>query len=432
MIQWGVSMVVVSSIAGGIAYYKHVHARQRDEPMYQTVEEKNSVYVRFLLEAFDQTQKHYFAKPEEVNYIKLFELSIQKVASTDTQLADQTRASLAHYAYEQLMKQPEDKRKQFVVDVVSVALYNLQPIGRNGVLSHKQEVALRQNVSNIDVTKDLYKDLGVEKGAPAETVEKAFNEKKEVLAKATTSAAHEELKRITYAKNVLMDTANKKLYDEQQIEPTIHGMVLDTTLYVSISKISPTTLREFGLLLDKVSTTKDLSSIILDFRGNVGGSLDFLQYFLGIFIGRNQFAFDLLHQGEYQAQRTTLDKFQPLTRYKDVVIFIDGMTQSTAELTSAVFKRLHLATVIGTTSPGWGTVENTFPMTTIIDPNETYALFLVHSITLDENNNPIEGRGVVPDISVSSPTFKEEVTSTIRNKSLRNAVVEQIAKPAMQ
>jgi C-terminal processing protease CtpA/Prc len=71
-------------------------------------------------------------------------------------------------------------------------------------------------------------------------------------------------------------------------------------------------------------------------------------------------------------------------------------------------------------------------MTTIIDPNETYALFLVHSITLDENNNPIEGRGVVPDISVSSPTFKEEVTSTIRNKSLRNAVVEQIAKPAMQ
>jgi C-terminal processing protease CtpA/Prc len=400
--------------------------------VYQTKAEKDSLYIRFLMEGYDSTIEHYFAKTEEVDYLKLFELSIQKVAGTDVGLSERTRSGLAQYAYEQMMRQTEDKQKQFVLDVLSVALYNLQPAGRNGVLSKKQEVALRQNVSNIDTTKDLYKDIGVEKGASVEKVEQAYNEKKVILSKATTTEAKEELKKITYAKKVLTDTASKKLYDEQQIEPTVNGMVLDKTLYVSMSKISPTTLREFGLIVDRVSSTPGLNSLIFDFRGNIGGSLDFLQYFLGVFIGRNQFAFDLLHHGEYQAQRTSIDRFAPLARYKDIVILTDGMTQSTAELTAAVFKRLHLAKIVGTTTRGWGTVENTFPMKTVIDPTETYALFLVHSITLNENNDPIEGRGVAPDISITSPTYKKEITDGIINSSLRRAVLEYAAKQPLR
>jgi len=33
--------------------------------------------------------------------------------------------------------------------------------------------------------------------------------------------------------------------------------------------------------------------MIIDLRGNIGGDLDFPQAFLGLFIGPNQYAFDL-------------------------------------------------------------------------------------------------------------------------------------------
>ena len=109
-----------------------------------------------------------------------------------------------------------------------------------------------------------------------------------------------------------------------------------------------------------------------------------------------------------------------------MVILTDQMTQSTAEVTSAMFKRMKLATVVGTATRGWGTVENTFPLTTMIDEGEKYTLFLVYSLTLRDDNVPIEGRGVTPDIDIQNTSFKKELREVIRNSSLLQAVEEQI------
>ncbi len=391
--------------------------------------QEGDIYTQFVMEGYDSIKKNYWAKVDDDKYAAFFQLSLQKALNLPTPptLTSNTQEGVSKMVEQALSTLTSTTtKKQAAIDILTVVTYNLEPVGRNGVMSQKQEVALRQTVSNINPTEDLYKNIGVEKGVPVEEVEQAVKAKEEALAKIDTPEAKAELQKVTYAKKVLTSEYDKKMYDESQIEPTISGKILGTTLYLAISKISPTTLREFGIIVDRASTTPKLDSMVIDFRGNIGGSLDFLQYFLGAFIGDKQFAFDLFHQDEYQVQRTTIPIFEPLLRYKEKVILVDSMTQSTAELTAAVFKRLRLATVVGGTTRGWGTVENTFPLTTVIDPNEKYTLFLVHSLTLRDDNQPIEGKGVAPDIDVNDTNFGTKLRASLRNQSLIKAVEGQI------
>ena len=424
-------ILIILGVFGYSAYTKqHISNSINKEKalIYKTPEEKD-IYVRFIMESYDSINKNYWAKLSEDNLANLFQLSIQKVKNqTDLpEMATTSRSGVSKMVAKAIATATSSlAKKQIAVDTIILATTNLEPYGRNGLFSKKQETDLRQNVSNINPDTNLYKNLGVETGSPASVVEKAYKEKSAILAKATSTEAKDELKKITYANKVLTNEYNKKLYDENKIEPTVFSKILGNTLYLAISKISPTTLSEIGVILDKASTTPRLDSVIIDLRGNIGGALDFLQYFLGAFVGQNQFAFDLFHQGEYDAQRTTIEKFEPLNRYKDRAILTDNMTQSTAELTAATFKRLNMAKVIGSTTRGWGTVENTFPIETLIDENESYSLFLVRSITLRDDNVPIEGRGVTPDIDVKSSTFKEDLQKAFRNSSLIRAVEEQM------
>jgi C-terminal processing protease CtpA/Prc len=287
-------------------------------------------------------------------------------------------------------------------------------------------------VANIDTSKNLYQNLGLEKGATPEQVVKAYEKKDEELKKATTTEAKAKREEIAYVKKVLTNPQSKSLYDQAGIEPTIFTHKIGDTLYLYISKISPTTFGEFAYAIDSASSTKKLNSMIIDFRGNVGGSLDFLQNFLGLFVGPNQYAFDLFHQGDYQVQRTVQPKFPLLDRYKEIAIITDNMTQSTADLTAATFKRLHLAKVVGTNTRGWGTVENTYPVETVIDPNVKYTLLLVNSVTLRDDNQSIEGMGVDPNVRTTEKTWKSQLINVFNSTSLIEALKQTAGVPPLK
>lgn len=417
--------LLVVLVFAGIGYYKYSNPAVAPV-VYKTLEEAN-VFVRLDMEAYDIILKNYWSKMKDEDIATLFQLSIQKAqnSSTTPSLTTKDRAGVAKMISDAISAIPSDEeKKKFALNTLVIATYNLQPVNRNGILSSKEETAFRQNVSNINPEKDLYKDLGVEKGVSNDVVEQAYETKVAVLEKATTTEAKEELKKVVYAREVLTNQNSKALYDEKQIEPTVFKQVIGNTIYLSISKISPTTLQEFGIAVDNASTTARLDSMIIDFRGNIGGSLDFLKYFLGLFVGEKQYAFDLFHQGDYQVERTVLAKFDQLDRYKEIAILTDNMTQSTAELTTATFKRFNLAHVVGATTRGWGTIENTYPIETVIGEGEKYSLLLVNNITLRDDNQPIEGRGVDPDIDIKNPKWKSDLSKVFRNQSLIEAILK--------
>ncbi len=418
--------LVLVLAAGGFWYFNGKHLPTSTQA-YKTPEE-NDVYVRFGMEAYDSIRQNYWNDPKIYDLATIFKLSLEKAGAKAT-LATSTREGVATMLGKALAEATStEAKKNLIVNTILVATYNLEPAGRNGILSSAQEAELRQTVANVNPGKNLYQNLGLEKGASIEEVELAYAEKSKALKASTTPAAKAELEQITYAKKVLSNNDSKTLYDQNQIEPTVFVTKLDKTLYMYISKISPTTFIEFVKAIDNASTTPGLNSLILDFRGNVGGSLDFVQNFMGIFLGGNQYAFDLFHQNEWQVQRTVQPKFTLLDRYSEIAIITDGMTQSTAEVISAAFKRLHLGRTIGTHTRGWGTVENTYPLTTEIDPKTKYTLLLVNSITMRDDNQPIEGRGVDPDIDTADPKWKSKLPNFFHSTSLITALGNQATK----
>ena len=423
------------SFASGTKFLSSIVGSSTQQVSYKT-EEESDKFVRFDMEVYDRIKDSYWEKLDDDKLSELFLLSLAKAASTTADKIDlpsKNRTGVAVMLKEGIVGVNDEQKKKMTLDIANIALYNLQPAGRSGLLTQASETSLRNNEKNINPEKDLYKDLGLQKGAKKDEIKTAFEDRKAKLLALNTKEAKVELEKVDYARKVLTNDSSKSLYDEAKIEPTVFTRIIGgKTLYLHWNKVSPTTLQEFALGIINASTTPGLNSLIIDIRGNIGGTLDFAKYFMGLFLGQNQYAYDLFHQGDYKVERSMLSKLNELSRYKEIAILVDGNTQSTAELISSAFKRFHLAKIVGTTTRGWGTVENTFPIQTSIDANEKYTVFLVHSITLRDDNQPIEGRGVDPDIDTSKSSWQNKLPQHFSQPEMISALSNIEGKPPMK
>ncbi len=430
------ALILTASAGGGTYYYfykwKAAPQTQKITLEYKTPEEADQ-YVRFVMEAFDSIQKNYWQKASDADLANLFDLSVQKATNGTTTPAAKDRSGIATMLAGAFSKiSNDDDKRQLAVNTVIVALYNLAPAGRNQLLSTKQEKALRQEVANVNPSKDLYADVGAKQGDSKDVVEAAFKETKQKLEKATSTEAKQQLASAEYAHKVLAADDTKARYDQAKVEPTIFTHTLGATLYLYVEKMSPTTLDEFVAAIKASESNKDLDSAIIDLRGNIGGALDIAPYWIGFWMGLNQYTFDLFHQGDYTVERSPIGKLEGLDRFRDVAILTDNMTQSTAEVLSAALKKFHLAHTVGSNTRGWGTVENTFPLTNTVDASTTYTLLLVHSLTLRDDNQPIEGRGVDPDINIADKNWQSQLAAVFRSASLISVLKKEAAKPPLR
>ncbi len=199
----------------------------------------------------------------------------------------------------------------------------------------------------------------------------------------------------------------------------------DKVFWIHLKKFSPTTFDEMKRVAAKVPESSKADTLVFDLRDNVGGAIDGLPYFLGPFIGQGQYGHQYFHQGETEDFKTKTGWLPELVRYKKVVILINENAQSTAEAMAAVLKRYNVGVLVGRTSKGWGTVERVFPIKTQIADDEHHSLFLVHRLTLKDDNQPIEGRGVEPVISVDSKNWQEELYQYFPDQKVVE-IVEQI------
>ena len=92
---------------------------------------------------------------------------------------------------------------------------------------------------------------------------------------------------------------------------------------------------------------------------------------------------------------------------------------------AASMKKYRIGVVGGVPTKGWGSVERVFPLENQINPAEKYSIFLVHSITLRDDNQPIEGRGVEPDVNIKASDWEQQLLNYFRNQELIQ-VVKQV------
>ena len=353
-------------IAGAVCWFVF----GRSDSIYKTKYERESVQVRFDIEIFDEIIGNYWQKVEEKDLAELFRLSLAKAASTtELTLASQDRDGIAKKLWEIIKAAPEDGRNELAINTGIIALANLAPQGRNGLLSDKEETAFRDNVNNINP----------ETGLAEPTLD-----------------------------------SNKPSAD---------------TLYLNLSKISANTLQEVVTLFEKQSKLDMSENLIIDLRDNAGGTLDFARYFFSMFIGPNQYVYDYFHQGELKPERTpAFNKLELLSDVKNIAVLTDENTQSTSELLASIFKRFRLAKIVGTQTKGWGTVENTFPLETNLGDGNKYSLLLVHSLTLREDGEPIEGRGVEPDINLKNTNWRQQLSNTFPSSAFVDDLVKVLSK----
>jgi C-terminal processing protease CtpA/Prc len=324
---------------------------------------------------------------------------------------------------ESILKEIDDsKKKEFSATLGDMVLANLKPFERSRLYSQKEEKDLSNNVNNINPNSNYFEELGVSEKATDKEIAMAFEEKSQ---QATTAAQKAEVEK---AFEVLKDEESRKTYAVSGVEPTIeYALRTPRIFHVHLTKFSPTTLDEFARVTEKVDKGTELDTLIFDLRGNIGGAIDGLPYFLGPFIGADNYGYQFYHQGEKEDYVTKVGWMNSLVRYNKVVILIDENSQSTAEVMAASLKKYNVGVVVGTTSKGWGTVERVIPLDNQIAEDETFSIFLVHRITLREDGQPIEGLGVEPHISIKSSNWKNELLARYNYPEIVT-VVDEILK----
>lgn len=415
-------LIFVLGVGFGYGYFKSAESKPSN------IQEKNTPKA-FIGEVYDKIKDNYWNNVSDAELLDLFKLAIDKNGGQVTVAKFENKDKLLAAIPTATSGMNDDTRVKFLSGVVASVLSSLPPVGRSGLYTKMQEEQLKNTVANINPEKDLYKDLGVAKGASEEAVKQAYQKQAQNLATDSSKEAQQKLKQIAYAKDTLSQTDKKKRYDQSGVEPTIFAkLVSPGVLYLQFKKFSPTSLDEFQKVFDGFKDQTQLNSLVLDLRGNIGGAIDSTAYFLGFFLGKNQYAFDFYHKGEYLPFKTAAEKLPSMQKYKQIVVVIDQNTQSSAEMLAASLKKYHVGVLVGVPTKGWGSVERVFPLDNQISSKEIYSIFLVHSITLRDDNQPIEGRGVDPNINVKSPGWENDLFSYFRNSELTEAV-KQILNP---
>lgn len=392
------------------------------------VEAPKDRYVAFLLEINDKIQTNYWDKISQEDLNVLYTKGTEKLTGQLVNSPPKTKEDLEKFLTQTLKNLSEEqKKKEFSVSLADIVLANLQPFGRSRLYSKKDEIALKNTVENKNPQINQYQVLGVEKDASSDQIKQAFESKARELQKESSPEAQQKLAAITQAYNTLKDTESRKIYDESGVEPTMSYKLLRPEIfYIHINKFSPTTIEELVRATQKVDQGLILDTLILDLRDNIGGAIDGLPYFLGPFIGNDQYAYQFLHQGEKIDFKTKIGWLPSLVRYKKVVVLINEKSQSSAEVMAATLKKYNVGVILGTPTKGWGTVERVFDIEQQIDPTEKYSMFLVHSLTLREDGQPIEGKGVEPHINITDPNWEQELYSRFHYSELIQAIKEII------
>lgn len=415
--------LVIVAVAGGIVGYHYYP--------YSTVQDK---HVAFIGDVYDQIKVHYWQEIPDEQLSTMFALGVQKLKGQNYTLKVKNQEGVERLVGTVIrdLVTPEEK-KQFVLQLSQLVLNSLEPKGKNKVFSQSQTQKLAERVNNINKADSPYETLGTQDSASIEDIQNAYEGKVEELAEREEEAETEEevaevretKKKVEQARAILSDEQSRELYDKAGAHATVYGKVVSSEVfYVRITRFAPRTFAEFVKMVNSVNDIKTLNSLVLDLRGNIGGSIDILQQFLGPFIGKDEYAYEFYHQGDREPFKTTTGWLPSLVKYKKNIILVDGDTQSTAEVMAATLKKYNVGVLVGETTKGWGTVEKLFSLDSQITDEEKYSLFLVHSVTLRNDEQPIQGRGVDPVIDMSKENWQEKLAGYFDNQRLIKTVGE--------
>lgn len=152
-----------------------------------------------------------------------------------------------------------------------------------------------------------------------------------------------------------------------------------------------------------ISTACKHKALILDLRGNPGGSVEVLQDMVG----------HLFDHNVPIAQRVGRKKMKPLASHKsgpiftgEMAVLVDSQSASAAELFARVMQLNHRAIVIGDRTSGSVMEARLYPLEQGSDTRIFYGISITDADLIMGDGQSLENRGVVPD-EISVPTAED-------------------------
>lgn len=179
--------------------------------------------------------------------------------------------------------------------------------------------------------------------------------------------------------------------------PSVSTENFDGIGYIYVSTFSMTTYDQFKSKLEALES-KNINSLIIDLRGNTGGYLHVAKQMSELFLQKG----DVIYGMQYRngKEEYVKDSTAESRNYKIVVLLNSG-SASASEILASALKDSYGATIIGTTSYGKGTVQETSDLTSGSMVKYTTA----HWLTPSGKN--IDGEGIKPDIEVNLNKYDE-------------------------
>ena len=159
--------------------------------------------------------------------------------------------------------------------------------------------------------------------------------------------------------------------------------------YARITSMSRTTLKEFRT---KVAALGPLSGLVLDLRGNSGGSMISAARLADLFLEKGIIVRIVDRNGEATERDSRAIARPGVLLGAQVVILVDPNTASAAEILSGALAPLPRVTIVGQTTFGKGLIQRVMPL-----PQKNLLKLTVGEYILSEDR-AIHEKGVEPDV----------------------------------
>ena len=181
--------------------------------------------------------------------------------------------------------------------------------------------------------------------------------------------------------------------------------------YIKITNFASNTFNQFQTALNELEEN-DIESLIIDVRDNLGGQLEVATQIASLFLTKDKVVYQLNTNGIIQPIYST----GPGSFQKPITVLINGATASASEVLAIALQESADAIVIGTTSYGKGTIQESYKLSTGASIKFTVQEWL------SPNGNTVNEVGVKPDIEVSETENPGETDTLETDTVLQTAI----------
>jgi len=182
--------------------------------------------------------------------------------------------------------------------------------------------------------------------------------------------------------------------------------------YIQVSFLGRRTAPDFTEALESLDH-EGIQNLILDLRGNSGGSIESGVEIIENFVPEGNLLFTFQGKTNKEAKRYSQKK---KTASFPLIVLIDGRTASIAEIIAFALQRYAHATLIGEPTYGKRSIQEMFP----VDATHTLFLTTGHFILPDYPTDKVQ-----PDILMSSEKAFEKARLTITEKEAKRYLLTE-------